>query len=129
MVLSMTVSKGFVLRQLDVTNAFLQEELDELVFMKQPPSYEDKNLPTYVCRFKKAIYDLKEAPRTWYACLSNFLICIGFQNSIIAASLFVCNIYEYKVWILVYVDDLIVTGDNSRVVENIISLICARFRC
>lgn len=89
----MTVSKGFVLRQLDVKNVFLQGELDELVFVKQPPSYEDKTLPNHVCKLRKAIYGLKQVPMTWYAHLRNFLIWIGFKNIMADASLFVCDKY------------------------------------
>ena len=64
--LSIAVSRGWPLRQLDVNNAFLQVHLSEDVFMAQPPGFGDLTYPSRVCRLKKAIYGLKQAPRAWY---------------------------------------------------------------
>lgn len=58
LILLITVSRGWKLRQLDVQNAFLHGILEEEVFMKQPPSYEEKNHPTFVCKLDKALYGL-----------------------------------------------------------------------
>ncbi|RVW91845.1 Retrovirus-related Pol polyprotein from transposon RE2 [Vitis vinifera] len=62
-VLSIAVSRGWSLRQLDVNNAFLQGHLSENVYMSQPPGFVDKDNPSYVCKLNKAIYGLKQAPR------------------------------------------------------------------
>jgi histone deacetylase 1/2 len=66
-ILSIVVSKGWSLRQLDVQNAFLHGVLEEEVYIKQPPGYEDKTRPGYVCKLDKALYGVKQAPRAWYA--------------------------------------------------------------
>ena len=72
--LSLAISRGWTLRQLDVNNAFLQGHLSETVFMKQPPGFVDHDHPSYVCKLRKAIYGLKQAPRAWYHELRNFLL-------------------------------------------------------
>jgi hypothetical protein len=62
-VLSIVVSRGWNLRQLDVQNTFLHGNLEEVVHMCQPPGYENKRMPNYVCKLDKALYSLKQAPR------------------------------------------------------------------
>ena len=59
LVLSIAVSRGWSLRQLDVQNVFLHGVLEEEVYMKQPPGFEDKDAPSYVCKLDKALYGLK----------------------------------------------------------------------
>jgi hypothetical protein len=73
LVLSIAVSHGWSLRQLDVQNMLLCGVQEEKVYMRQPPGYEDKNSPHHVCRLDKAIYGLKQAPRAWYSRLSDKL--------------------------------------------------------
>jgi histone deacetylase 1/2 len=79
-VLSLAVSQGWSLRQLDVSNAFLHGHLEEVVYMKQSPGYEDKTLPGYICKLDKALYGLKQAPRAWYSRLSTKLQMLGFKS-------------------------------------------------
>jgi hypothetical protein len=78
-ILSLAVSNGWMIRQLDVHNAFLHGFLEEDVYMHQPPGYEDKKLSHHVCKLDKALYGLKQAPRAWYARLSTKLLQLGFK--------------------------------------------------
>jgi hypothetical protein len=87
-VLSIAVSRGWTLRQLDVQNVFLHGILEEEVYMRQPPGYENKMKPGYVCKLDKAIYGLKQAPRAWYSRLIEKLMKLGFQMSKVDTSLF-----------------------------------------
>jgi hypothetical protein len=63
LILSIAVSQGWSLRQLDVQNMFLHGVLEEEVYMKQPLEYENKQVHQYVCKLDKAIYGLNQAPR------------------------------------------------------------------
>lgn len=88
-VLSLAVSKGWSLRQLDFNNAFLNGTLDEDVYMQQPPGYIDQSRPTHICKLQKAIYGLKQAPRAWNTTLKSVLPSWGFINSRSDSSLFI----------------------------------------
>jgi hypothetical protein len=90
LILSIMVSKGWSLWQLDVQNALLHGVLEGEVFMKQPPGFEDTSKPHIVCKLDKAIYVLKQAPRAWYSKLSSRLQVLGFTPSKGDTSLFSC---------------------------------------
>jgi hypothetical protein len=64
-IIIMVVAKGWSLHQMDVNNVFFHGDLQEEVYMEQPPSYVDQTHPNLVCRLKKALYSLKQAPRAW----------------------------------------------------------------
>ena len=110
--LSVAVNKGWPMFQMDVKNAFLHGELEEEVFMRLPPGHPQSHEPDLVCRLHKSIYGLKQSPRAWYAKLSSVLTTVGFKRSNADSSLFVRTGTAGKLVVLVYVDDLIITGDN-----------------
>jgi histone deacetylase 1/2 len=110
---SIAVSRGWSLRQLDIQNVFLHGILEEEVYMKQPPGYEDKNKPGFVCKLDKALYGLKQAPRAWYARLSTKLLSLIFKASKADTSLFYFNKGYVCVYILIYVDDIIVASSTK----------------
>jgi len=113
-VLSLAVSCGWSLRQLDVQNAFLHGLLEEEVYMQQPPGFEDPNKPRYVCKLDKALYGLKQAPRAWYSRLSEKLVQLGFKASKADTSLFYFSKGGITMFVLVYVDDIIVASSTPQ---------------
>jgi histone deacetylase 1/2 len=119
-ILSIAVSKGWSMRQLDVQNAFLHGILDEEVYMRQPPGYVDKTRPNYVCKLDKALYGLKQAPRAWYARLSTKLVALGFHASKADTSLFYFNKGSVIVFVLVYVDDIIVVSSTPEATSGLL---------
>jgi histone deacetylase 1/2 len=113
-VLSIAVSRGWSLRQLDVQNAFLHGILEEEVYMQQPPGFVEKSKENYVCKLDKALYGLKQAPRAWYSRLSTKLIDLGFRPSRADTSLFIFNKGGIFMYILVCVDDIIVVSSTEQ---------------
>jgi histone deacetylase 1/2 len=118
--LSIAVSRGWNLRQLDVQNAFLHGILVEEVYMWQPPGYVNKRYPNHVCKLDKALYGLKQAPRAWYARLSTKLITLGFTPSKADTSLFYFNKHRVTVFVLIYVADIIVVSSDSKATTELL---------
>lgn len=119
-VLSIVVSRGWSLRQLDVQNAFLHGFLKEDVYMRQLSGFEDKNHPNYVCKLDKALYGLKQAPRAWYARLSTKLTDLGFNSSKADTSLFFFHKGEVTIFLLGYVDDIIVASSTPNAINGLL---------
>jgi hypothetical protein len=120
-VLAMVVHFNWPIRQLDVSNAFLHGSLLEEVYMEQPQGFIRKDHPNYVCRLHKSIYGLKQAPRAWFHCLSTALLELGFLASLVDSSLFTFIKGAIKVFLLVYVDDIVVTGTHLCVITALIT--------
>jgi hypothetical protein len=112
-VLSISVSRGWSLWQLDVKNAFLHDILEEEVYMKQPPDFENPHALHYICKLDKALYGLKQAPRAWYSRLNSKLSSLGFIPSKTDTSLFLYNRSCIIIYVLIYVDDIIVTSSSD----------------
>ena len=118
---------GWPIRQLDINNAFLNGSLDEEVYMKQPPGFIDSNRPSFVCRLCKSLYGLKQAPRAWFTTLYKFLLSYRFCQSKTDASLFLYHRDGHRIYFLVYVDDLIITGSHGRVIQHFIHSLASTF--
>ena len=103
--------------QMDVYNAFLQGDLEEEVYMEMPEGFR-KPGENKVCELLKSLYGLKQASRQWNLKLSNALIAAGFSQSGYDYSLFTLKKDADIVFILVYVDDLLITGSNTKMINE-----------
>ena len=126
-VLSIAITQRWPLRQLDVQNAFLHGTLAETVYMKQPPGLVDPKHPDHVCLLKKSIYGLKQAPRAWFQRLTQALLLLGFHGSKTDPSLFIYSQGGTLLYMLIYVDDIILTGNNSDAINNIVTQLGSTF--
>ncbi|GKC18112.1 retrovirus-related pol polyprotein from transposon TNT 1-94, partial [Tanacetum coccineum] len=126
-VLSLAVLQKWKLHQLDVKNTFLNGNLNETVFMEQPPGFISHEFPNHVCKLSKALYGLKQAPRAWFHRLSTFLVSYGFTSSRADTSLFVFRSNSCIMYLLVYVDDLILTGNDETTITTFISCLNQEF--
>ncbi|CAL1371644.1 unnamed protein product [Linum trigynum] len=101
------------LYQLDVKNAFLHGDLEEVIYMERPPGYtvgrEDQ-----VCLLHRSLYGLKQAPRAWFEKFQATIVQLGFQQSLNDPSLFTKVTTAGIVVLLLYVDDMVITGTDSQ---------------
>lgn len=126
-VLAVATSLDWNITQLDVKNAFLHGDLHEPVYMVQPPGFEDHTIPHHVCSLKKALYGLKQALRAWFDKFSHFLIEYGFVCSKADPSLFVYHHNGDTLVLLLYVDDILLTGSSPELFKSLIAELSTRF--
>nr|KYP35148.1 Retrovirus-related Pol polyprotein from transposon TNT 1-94 [Cajanus cajan] len=115
------------LKQLDVNNAFLHRELNEEVYMQLPPGVPS-SAAGQVCRLQHSLYGLKQASRQWYACLSNFLVLHGYHHSSADHSLFLKFTGSTCTALLVYVDDIVLAGNDISEIRAITVLLDETFK-
>ncbi|GJS24470.1 putative ribonuclease H-like domain-containing protein [Tanacetum coccineum] len=107
-------SMNMVIFQMDVKTAFLNGELNEVVYVSQPEGFVDPEHPSHVYRLKKALYGLKQAPRAWYDKLSAFLIKSGFTKGVVDPTLFTRKTGKHLLLVQIYVDDIIFASTNPK---------------
>jgi len=127
-VTSIAVLRNWKIHQLDIHNAFLNGVIVKEVYMKQPPGFVDPALFSYMCRLHKCLYGLKQAPRVWYTRLSDFLLSIGFHASKVNTFLFILSVGTDIFYLLIYVDDILLTGNNFTMLHRLIQLLSSEFK-
>ena len=99
-------------------DCFLEWCVDELVYVEKPLGFETHDRESHVCRLNKALYGLKQAPRTWYGRIDSFLSSLGFTKSKADSNLYYKVEEGNLVILLLYVDDLFVTGEDGLIVDT-----------
>jgi histone deacetylase 1/2 len=94
--------------------------------MTQPQGFETSD-STLVCKLNKALYGLKQAPRQWFDKLTSTLIQFGFKTSKCDPSLFIFTKDKHVVYLLVYVDDIIITGSSTTLVQTLVQKLDSAF--
>ncbi|GKC75179.1 ribonuclease H-like domain-containing protein, partial [Tanacetum coccineum] len=126
-VLSLVVSRDWPIHQLDVKNAFLHGHLSETVYMHQPPGFVNLNKPDYVCHLQRSLYGLKQSPRAWFQRFASYATRVGFQHSKTDSFLFVFHLGSDIAYLLLYVDDIILTASSSVFLQRIIASLYSEF--
>ncbi|KAK6145210.1 hypothetical protein DH2020_022030 [Rehmannia glutinosa] len=119
--------KNFKLYQMDVKSAFLNGIIQEEVYVKQPPGFENFSRPNDVYRLKKALYGLKQAPRAWYDRLRSFLLQNGFTRGEVDTTLFVFEKGQDCLLVQIYVDDIIFGATNESLFKKFSKLMQGEF--
>ena len=118
---------NFKLQQMDVKSAFLNGPLKELVYVKQPPGFEDPDFPNHVYKLDKALYGLKQAPRAWYEHLRELLFDRGFEVGLIDPTLFTKKVDGELFICQLYVDDIIFGSTNKAFNDQFAKLMTDKF--
>jgi hypothetical protein len=127
-VLTIATNKCWPVNQLDVTNAFLHGHLDEQVYSHQPAGFVDSSMPDAVCSLSKSLYGLKQAPRAWFNHFAQFAISIGFSPTRSDSSLFVYKCGNQLAYLLLYVDDIILTASSMSLLQATINKLKSEFK-
>ncbi|XP_051228809.1 uncharacterized mitochondrial protein AtMg00810-like [Lolium perenne] len=126
-VLQLAVSRAWPVHQMDVSNAFLHGHLEEQVFCQQPTGFVDSAHPDHVCLLSGSLYGLKQAPRARYQRIAMFLHQLGFRSTRSDASLFVYNNGATTAYLLLYVDDIILTASSTDLLRQLTERLRAEF--
>jgi hypothetical protein len=126
-VLTLALSRGWPIHQLDVKNTFLHGTLTETVYCMQPSGFVDSTCPDYVCRLNKSLYGLKQAPRAWHHRFASYLHSLGFVEAKSNASLFIYTRGSDTLYLLLYVDDIVLTASIDGLLHRVISTLQREF--
>lgn len=126
-VLAFATVKRWSIHQLDINNAFLHGDLLEEVYMEVPKGHSLYGTPNAVCKLLKSLYGLKQASRQWFAKLVTVLFGLGFVQAVADYSLFTYTKGSSFIIALVYVDDILLTGNDTAMIEHIKSVLHSSF--
>jgi histone deacetylase 1/2 len=126
-VLHLAVSRAWPVHQMDVSNAFLHGHLVEQVYYQQPARFVDAEHPDRVCLLSRSLYGLKQAPHAWYQRMAAFLHQLGFRSTRSDASLFIYRQGSDAVYLLLYVDDIILIACSDALLRQLTERLRAEF--
>jgi hypothetical protein len=116
-IISLSTSMGWRLHHMDEKTTFLNGEIEEEVYIEQPDGFVIHEKESHVCRLKKDMYGLKHAPHAWYEKIHGYLMSLGFSKSVDDPNLYYNVVGDECPILVLYVDDLFLTGSKSLIVE------------
>lgn len=126
--LIVAAARGWIIEQLDVNNAFLHGDLQEEVYMSLPLGYIKNNtIPNLVCKLIKSIYGLKQDSRCWFEKLTDCLLKAGYNQSTTDHSMFTYDFQGVFVVTVIYVDDILISGNNKDAINALKHLLDVKF--
>ncbi|CAL1410190.1 unnamed protein product [Linum trigynum] len=125
--LSVAALQNWKLLQMDVKNVFLHGDLEEVIYMERPPGYTVGRLDQ-VCLLHRSLYELKQAPRAWFEKFQSTICSLGLQQSLNDPSLFTKVTSAGIVVLLLYVDDMIITGSDNQGIRHLQDGLKSAFR-
>jgi hypothetical protein len=116
-IIALAAKMKWKLHHMDVKTTFLNGVIEEEVYIEKPQGFEVEHIKTHVCRLKKDLYRLKQAPRAWYGRIESFLMSLGFTKSKDDSNLYLNVMNDEPVILLLYVDDLFLTGEENLITD------------
>ncbi|KAM7485260.1 hypothetical protein LguiA_001269 [Lonicera macranthoides] len=126
--LAIAAARGWSLNHMDVNNAFLHGDLHEEIYMSPPPGLRRQGEEHLVCRLHKSLYGLKQASRQWFAKFTEAIHAAGYTQSRADYSLFTRQRGQSFTVLLIYVDDIIITGNDPQSIEETKKYLHGKFR-
>ena len=117
LIIGLAALRGWKIHHLDVKTAFLHGDLKEEVYVSQPQGFIVKGQEDKVYKLKKALYGLRQAPRAWNVKLNQILRGLNFYRCAKEPSLYRKEVDNELLVVVVYVDDLLVTGSSLKMIE------------
>ena len=117
--LAIATHQNWTIHQLDVLTAFLNGILEEDVYMHQPLGFVQKGAEHLVCKLHKSLYGLRQSPRAWYARLHTALLAWKLTQSHSDPNLYFAHVGNHTIALLVYVDDILITGSNPSLITKL----------
>ena len=124
--IAITAARDLELHQVDIKNAFVQGDLEEDVWVGQPPGYTT-GPAGIACHLNKALYGLKQAPRAWHNRLHTELLNFGFVPSNADPSFYTYHSKDDSAYLLTYVDDILIATKDLAMVEKIKGFLTSAF--
>jgi hypothetical protein len=112
-IITLAAKMKWKLHQMDVKIAFLNSVIEENVYIEQPQGFEVEDRKTHICKLKKDLFGLKQAPRAWYGIIDSFLMSLGFTKSKVDSKIYFKVMNYELVILLLYVDDLFLTREKK----------------
>jgi hypothetical protein len=126
-VLSLALSRSWLIHQLDVKNVFLHGDLNETIYMFQPPGLVDQTNLTHLFRLKKSLYGLKQASQAWCQRFATYIHKCRFKSSTSDNSLFIYRRGNDMAYLLLYVDDIILTASSTTLLQRFVQSMSKEF--
>ena len=126
LVLAIAAARDYNLTSLDIRQAYLQATIDEDLYMRVPPGVNSGN-NSLVCKLRRSLYGLKQAGREWGLLLTSFLVSWGFVRSTIDVCLYIYRSGNLVLWVLVYVDDILIADNCPTLRARFVADISKRF--
>jgi hypothetical protein len=112
---------------MDVKNAFLHGDLHKEVYMYRPPGVDAPS--RHVCHLRRVLYGLKQAPRAWFERFASVIQVAGFTPSDHDLALFISLSPQGQTLLLLYVDGMLITGDDLEHISHVKKNLSENFKC